>query len=249
MNETNKIEIRTLTADEIECRVGQCGKTSRGAGWCSILLYKDARCDQRVLDVLFGIFGWKKSYTNINGGLFCTVSIKNPVTGEWVDKQDIGTESNTEAKKCEASDAMKRACFNIGIGRELYTAPKIFINLNTDEWYEDKGKVKIKTNVVFSVAEIDYDEKRNIKALVIVDKNGEVRYDMNDKKAVSKAKRAQEGDSPSVDEQYAYALPAIEQCNDEASLRKIWDGYPDLQREQRFIDAVNARKTKIESAA
>lgn len=248
MNKTNKIEIRTLTADEIECRVGQCGKFNQG-GWCSILLYKDARCDQRIMDEVFGIYGWKKSYTTINGGLFCTVSICNPETGEWVDKQDIGTESNTEAKKGEASDAFKRACFCIGVGRELYTAPKIFINLKNDEWREENGKVKIKANVVFTVAEIGYDNKRNIDKLVIVDKNGEVRYKMGGVQTTSAPKRAQEDDTPTIDEQYAYALPAIEQCNDEASLRKIWDGYPDLQREQRFIDAVNARKTKIESAA
>ena len=244
----NEIKIRLLNADEIECRVGQCGKSSQG-GWCSILLYKDARCDQRIMDEVFGIYGWKKSYTTINGNLFCTVSIYNPETQEWVDKQDVGTESNTEAKKGEASDAFKRACFCIGVGRELYTAPKIFINLKADEWYEDNGRMKMKANVVFTVTEISYDGKRNINALTIVDKSGTVRYKMGTVQATSKPKRAQDDDEPSVDEQLAYALPAVEQCNDTKSLEKLWYGYPDLHSERAFIDAVNVRKTQIENAA
>ena len=201
------------------------------------------------MDEVFGIYGWKKSYSTINGGLFCTVSIYNPETQEWVDKQDIGTESNTEAKKGEASDAFKRACFCIGVGRELYTAPKIFINLKNDEWTDENNKVKIRAKVVFTVAEISYDEKRNINALTIVDRNGEIRYKMGSTQMAA-PKRAQESDeSPSIDEQFAYALPAVEQCNDVAALEKLWYGYPDLHQEQRFIDAVNARKDKIESAA
>ena len=45
----------------------------------------------------------------------------------WVCKEDTGTESNTEAEKGLASDSFKRAGFNWGIGRELYTAPLIYV--------------------------------------------------------------------------------------------------------------------------
>ncbi|NOW12590.1 hypothetical protein B0H35_000004 [Clostridium acetobutylicum] len=48
----------------------------------------------------------------------------------WISKQDVGTESNTEKEKGQASDSFKRACFNFGIGRELYTSPFIWIGLN-----------------------------------------------------------------------------------------------------------------------
>ena len=51
------MEIRTLRADEIECRVGTI--SSKG---CSLLLYKDARCDMNVLDETFGCMNWKREY-------------------------------------------------------------------------------------------------------------------------------------------------------------------------------------------
>jgi hypothetical protein len=107
---------RTLRADEIDCRIAQVKETG-----LSLLLYKDARCDQNILDEVVGPFNWKREHTRDNRN--CIVSIKNPETGEWVSKEDTGTESNTEKEKGLASDSFKRACFNWGIGRELYTAP------------------------------------------------------------------------------------------------------------------------------
>ena len=65
----------------------------------------------------------------MQGKPFCRVSIKLPDWPEWVSKSDCGSESNTEAEKGEASDSFKRACFNWGIGRELYTAPFIWVKL------------------------------------------------------------------------------------------------------------------------
>lgn len=242
-------EIRLLNADEIECRVGQTGiiKGKNGAddkAWCSILLYKDARCDQRIMDEVFGIFGWQKKYEVINGGLFCTVSIKDPKTGQWVEKQDIGTESNTEAKKGEASDAFKRACFCIGVGRELYTAPKIFVTLNSGEWDEVQGKAKLKAKTIFVVTEIGYDEKRNINKLTIVDKDGKVRYQSGDAKGQSKRKSDDEEDEFSMNMK-AYIEPALKQANDEDAVRQVWDSYPAYQKNQVFIDAVLNRKNEV----
>ena len=114
---------RPLKADEIDCRVSTINEKG-----LSLLLYKDARVDQNILDETFGLFGWQRSHQLIGDRLYCTVSIKNPETGEWISKQDVGTESYTEKEKGQASDSFKRACFNLGIGRELYTAPFIWIN-------------------------------------------------------------------------------------------------------------------------
>lgn len=114
---------RTLRADEIDCRISQVKKDGSGL---SLLLYKDARCDQNILDEVVGPFNWQREHTRDNKN--CIVSIKNPETGEWISKEDTGTESNTEKEKGLASDSFKRACFNWGIGRELYTAPFIWIN-------------------------------------------------------------------------------------------------------------------------
>lgn len=119
--------MRALKADEIEVRIGQIYEKG-----VSMLLYKTARTDMAVLDETYGTMNWQKSYRrDTNGNLFCTISVWNDSIKEWVSKEDCGTESNTEREKGEASDAMKRAGFNWGIGRELYTAPFIWLPVAT----------------------------------------------------------------------------------------------------------------------
>lgn len=112
---------RDLTAEEIECRVQSIKQNG-----LVLLLYKDARCDMNILDETVGAENWQREHYECKGNLFCRVGIK--CGEEWVWKADCGTESNTEAQKGEASDSFKRACFNWGIGRELYTSPFIWIN-------------------------------------------------------------------------------------------------------------------------
>lgn len=168
------MNFRTLQANEIECRVGSQSKDLK---WCTLLLYKDARVDQRLLDEVVGATRWQRSHELIDGQLFCTVSIYDVETMQWVSKQDVGTESNTEKEKGRASDAFKRACFNWGIGRELYTAPFIFIkDLNANDF--NSGKLKMGR---FKVKSIAYDEQRNVSELTIVDSDGNVRFTMGGK--------------------------------------------------------------------
>ena len=117
---------RLLKADEIECRVG----TINGKG-CSLLLYKDARVDMKILDETYGVGNWQRTHEVINDNLFCTIEVWNDRINQWVKKQDVGIESRADGtgneKKGEASDSFKRAGFNVGIGRELYTSPLIWI--------------------------------------------------------------------------------------------------------------------------
>ena len=121
-------KFRDLRADEIECRV-----QSVKPNGLVLLLYKDARVDMNILDETVGSSNWQREHYECKGNLFCRVGIdvvgyKNaPGDPNWVWKSDCGTESNTEAQKGEASDSFKRACFNWGIGRELYTAPFTWI--------------------------------------------------------------------------------------------------------------------------
>ena len=179
-------EFRTLYADEIECRVARC--TANGA---QLLLYKDARCDMSILDESVGPMNWQRRHAEHRANLFCSVGINvnhlDPYAEPmWVWKEDAGAESNTEAEKGHASDSFKRACVNWGIGRELYTAPFIWIKGCTEK--NDKGKFVC--NETFSVAEIDYDEKRRICKLTITDRSGDVAYTFGQKaaKTTSKAK-------------------------------------------------------------
>lgn len=120
------ITFRDLKAEEIECRVQSVKEKG-----LVLLLYKDARCDMRILDETVGPENWQREHYECKGNLFCRVSINVAKEGDdrqlWVYKSDCGTESYTEKEKGEASDSFKRACFNWGIGRELYTAPFIWI--------------------------------------------------------------------------------------------------------------------------
>ncbi len=89
----------------------------------SLLLYKDARVDQRILDETFGAFGWKRSHQCIDGNLYCTVEVFDKETMQWIAKQDVGTMGYTEKEKSQASDSFKRACFNWGLGGSCTRLP------------------------------------------------------------------------------------------------------------------------------
>lgn len=162
------LDFRKLYASEIECRVSTVNKNG-----CSLLLYKDARVDQRLLDETVGPYNWQRSHEVINGNLYCNVGIwvdrRGEGYGEWVWKQDVGKESYTEKEKGQASDAFKRACFNWGIGRELYTAPLIWIKAKDADLVEQNGKLT--TRARFRVDAIGY-KNNSISYLRIVKTNG-----------------------------------------------------------------------------
>lgn len=162
------MNFRDLTADEIECRVQSVKQSG-----LVLLLYKNARCDMNILDETVGAENWQREHYECKGNLFCRVGIrcreaeidcakntKEIIRDEWVWKSDCGTESNTEAQKGEASDSFKRACFNWGIGRELYTAP--FTWIPADKCNISQGKCYDK----FEVEKIIIENKR-ITALAI----------------------------------------------------------------------------------
>jgi hypothetical protein len=123
-----------------------------------------------ILDETFGAENWTCSYREIKGNLFCTISVWDKEKKMWISKEDVGIESRTEGEKGEASDSFKRAGTKWGIGRELYTSPKIFVNVNSNEL---NGK-NVKTS--FYVSQIEYNENREISFLQIVDNRGNVRF-------------------------------------------------------------------------
>ena len=225
------INFRTLLADEIECRVGTT--TEKGV---SLLLYKDARVDMRLLDEVVGCMNWKREHAVVNGNLYCTVSIYNEDTHEWVSKQDVGVESNTEKEKGQASDAFKRACFNWGIGRELYTSPFIWVNLGTNEWRPNTTGRK-QPAVRFKVSEIAYTDGK-VSHLVIVDDSGKVRYTYGNKVAAPNNKVS--------DDVLGDAALAVEATTTIAELQKVWmDASNDLQSDDRFKALVNKKKAEL----
>ena len=229
--------IRLLRADEIECRIATISEKG-----LSLLLYKDARVDQRILDESFGPFRWRRSHQSIDGNLYCTVEIQNKETGEWVAKQDVGTTGFTEKEKSQASDSFKRACFNWGIGRELYSAP--FIWISADKCNIQRRGDKFSCYDRFSVSEIEYNEKREITSLRICNEAGYTVYE----KAVPKAK-----------ERKALTKGQLQQFNDElkrtgVELDEVRKRYPieepDKMGQDVYERVMNAlRKTQSAKAA
>lgn len=159
-------KIRNLNPEEIECRVGSV--TDRGA---TILLYKNARVDQSILDEVFGIYGWQRRHEKIGDELYCIVSIWDEEKQQWVQKEDVGKESDYEKAKGAASDSFKRACFNLGIGRELYSAPVIYLTADKIRIEEKDRKKVVKDR--FSVKSITTSADKVITDLVIVNQRQE----------------------------------------------------------------------------
>ena len=161
--------IRNLNPEEIECRVGKI--TEQGI---TLLLYKNARVDQTILDEVFGICGWQRRHNMIGNELYCILSIWDDEKKQWVQKEDVGTESEYEKAKGAASDSFTRACFNIGMGRELYSAPFIYIPINKVRMSEKNGKKSVKDS--FSIKNIQTTSDKVITALEIVNQRSEKVY-------------------------------------------------------------------------
>lgn len=242
--EKKKNPIRPLLASEIECRVGTMKPDGSG---CSLLLYKDARVDMRILDEVFGEMNWKRHHDVVNGNLFCTLSVWDNEKREWVSKQDVGTESNTEKEKGQASDAFKRAGFNWGIGRELYTGPFIWITLEKNEVYQGRtGSPALSTK--FSVKEIGYNEQKEIILLVIADNNNRVRFAYGNTKATvykpgnNSSSNASGAVFTGVELDRAIKLMTGVKSREE--LEKVWAEHPALHNNKEFRDiTIDMQKT------
>lgn len=170
-----KLKLNTpLSIEEIDFRVQSINK----GGYATILAYKDARVDMNRLDSVYGVGFWQKKYDVINDNLFCSVGVWNKELSQWVWVQDVGTESMAEKEKGQASDAFKRACFNLGIGRELYDYPLIQVKLDSTEFEIKNDKAyptfnfKLKEWVWFS----QFNVMGKLNYLGAKDQNGKVRF-------------------------------------------------------------------------
>ena len=196
--------IPLLTSDDIEVKIKQCTKAGAVA-----LLYKTARVDYRILDEVFGTFGWQIDYQEIKGNLYCTVSLWDADNKQWVKKTNCGIESREDGegneKKGEASDAAKRAGFVVGIGAELYSAPFIFLDVNTEQGKD--GKYHLADPYArYVVTKVEFDEKtRVMKAVTIAnEKTGVIVFDWTLPTTGAKAKKM----SKTVSNEKAPSAPA-----------------------------------------
>lgn len=163
------LNFRYLKPNELQIK---CTDT-KYKGSATLLIFKDARVDMKVLDETCGRFGWQKDYKEIDGKVYCGVGILNTETNQYIWKWDTGTEGNFEAEKSEASDAFKRACFAWGLGRSLYNTPRVRIKC-PDTYYQGD-----RLTMSFTVKSIAWDEQTDeCVDLVIVDRNGHIVYDL-----------------------------------------------------------------------
>lgn len=210
------MEFRTLTADEIELRVGM----ANGKGF-SLLLYKDARVDMQLLDETVGTMNWMREHQVIDGRLCCTVSVWDDSKKMWVSKQDVGTESQTEKDKGQFSDSFKRACVNLGIGRELYSSPFIWISGHVEADNRAKSGYRADQRYVggLKVSVIEYSDKRIITKLMIEDADGEIVYTYGIKRAkkpkeAPKEKATIHADAPVISAEHAEEIKRLLQETD-----------------------------------
>lgn len=162
---------KPLDIREVDFRV----QSISSKGWATLLAYKDARVDMKRLDEVCGPL-WQKDFKMIEGKLYCGVGIK--IGDEWVWKWDVGTESFADKEKGEASDAFKRACFNWGIGRELYNYPTIIVQLTPEEYTVEgtRGKQTNKLRLKDWKWELGTSVEGIITSLKATDRNGNIRY-------------------------------------------------------------------------
>lgn len=179
--------IRLLRADEIECRIGTISEKG-----VSLLLYKDARADMKILDEVYGPLNWQRKHEMVGNNLYCTVSVWDDEKKQWISKMDVGTESYTEKEKGQASDSFKRACVSLGIGRELYTAPFIWIGASKIKIEKkpdnnSRGGEKLFTYDKFRITDISYNGKREITGLTIINQDGNIVYILREKDPAQKS--------------------------------------------------------------
>lgn len=163
------MQFRDLTASDIEVRVQSAKQNG-----LILLLFKNARVDMAVLDETVGTENWQREHYECKGNLFCRVGINvnfgTEKPDKWIWKSDCGVPSNTEAEKGEASDSFKRACFNWGIGRCLYTPPFIWVPKEKCKIYEKKdksGKTVFACDDRFAVEKIAVENKKIVGLSII----------------------------------------------------------------------------------
>lgn len=241
LNTNNNVFIRPLRADEIDVRIGTEKKENGVATAASFLLYKDARCDMRILDELFTPFGWQREHKELKGTIYCGVSVKHGA--EWITKWDAGAESNVEKEKGEASDSFKRACFNWGIGVELYTAPFIWIRYNQGE----TGR-----NINLHVAELGVSADKRITRLVIKDSKNNIRYQYNAPAAAQNQPATDPRETPYTPATKAPIRPSdlldmVRAAETVAALSAIWKANTAMiERDGNLRDAFTRRRVEIE---
>ena len=215
---------KPLPIESIDFRVQSVNK----GGYATVLAYKDARVDMNRLNEVCGVLGWQRRHTRENKN--CIISIWDKENKQWVSKEDTGSESNAEAQKGLASDSFKRACFNLGIGIELYDYPIISIKLKANEFDKTKGKptwdFKLK-EWVWSSEFVD----GKLTKLSAIDNNGELRYSYDVNKEVNAPVKKQPV-KPAEPIDYTPQVKQLEAAKTVEEFNKVWASFTKIQQDE-----------------
>ena len=211
------IAFRSLNADEVDVRIAEA-KDGRKA---TLLLYQDARCAMNILDSTLGPTAWQREYYEAAGLLFCKIGIYDSESHQWLWKSDTGSKSNIEEEKGLASDAFKRAAVAWGIGRELYTAPRISIDLTEKDLFNGRVCQSFHVGTMEVIDGV-------ITSLTILDKWNKVRFAYSTEKAESPKQEAtatENTSTPSSNSEKVKAFCTMMKTKDGIDMRQLTKFY------------------------
>ena len=154
------MKFRNPLADEIKAR---CIKLNRGGA--QIYLYKDSLYDKKVLNEA-GV-DWSDNVRIESGQVIASVEVY--IDGKTIRHESIGQDLELGFIAAE-NDAFKKACFSMGIGAVLYTAPEIFFWRSELKNVVQGRKGNEECHDQFRVADIKYsDDGDSILSVTITD--------------------------------------------------------------------------------
>ncbi len=125
---------------------------SKTEGMATAIPYVTSGYVENTLDEAAGKFGWQSDLKQVSGVMCMGVGIKDPESGEWLWRWDVGLEKSQDehGSKSEVTGALKRAARQWGIGRDLkdYPKPRVACNIwigndnkaRHNSWITDPGQ-------------------------------------------------------------------------------------------------------------
>ena len=239
MIDLNKLK-EPLDIDHVDFRIQSINK----GGYATILAYKNARVDMERLDEVCGPGNWQRDHKELKGNIYCGIGINcedlDLPSRDWTWKWDCGAESFTEKEKGEASDSFKRAGFNWGIGRELYSYPVIQVKLNGDEFTLENNKAKQTWNLKLKEWMWTLKSKNHkVERLEAHDQTGKLRFKFPSKKEEPVITKKKEPSNLDI------AKAEATGCKTVKSLEDTWNAYPELHKNTEFKKHINNLKLKL----
>lgn len=110
------------------------GATTRSKDRAMAMAYADSRVYQERLDQVVGPEAWSVRFEVTPQGVVCTLEICGVTKADVGDYPvDIGDRPNENRATTAAAQAFKRACAQFGLGRYLYSLPRMWADYDADQ--------------------------------------------------------------------------------------------------------------------